>query len=233
MIKDRSIVAIIPVRGGSKGVPGKNLRHFKGRSLLALTIETALSSSYIDKVIVTTEDAELIAEAKRAGADVPFVRPQELAADDTPGIDPILHAIGLLTYYDYTVVLQVTSPLRSTEDINSCIEECYHADAPACVSVVEADNHPHWMFSLNATQQLTPLVCGNITSRRQDLPKVYALNGAIYIAKTSWLKQTKSFVTEESIAFVMPQERSLDIDSELDFLVLEAYSKRALVGSKS
>jgi len=224
MILNKTIVAIIPARGGSKGVPRKNLRQFKGKSLLARTIESALSSYYIDKVVVSSEDEEILEEAKNAGADVPFVRPAYLAQDDTPGIDPILHAINELPHYTYAVLLQVTSPLRTTKDIDNCIQLCIQKNAPACVSVCEVDKHPYWMFTKNEDLQLTPLFSdADLDKRRQDLPLVYALNGAIYMADTNWLKQNKSFVTNETISFLMSKENSIDIDAELDFVLLEAY----------
>jgi CMP-N,N'-diacetyllegionaminic acid synthase len=225
VIKDRSVVAIIPVRGGSKGIPRKNLRLFNNISLLAHTIETAKKSRFIDRIIVTSEDAELIEEAKKAGAEVPFVRPVELAQDHTPGIDPVLHALDNIQHYDYTLLLQVTSPLRTTEDIDACIEHTFQADAPACVSVTEPAKHPAWMFTLNSEQQMTPLFEDIMPTRRQDLPEVFALNGAIYLAKTDWFKQNKSFITNKTISFKMPKERSIDIDSELDFAILEAHTK--------
>lgn len=222
MIKNYRIIAIIPARGGSKGVPRKNLRLFRGKSLLAHTIETTKRSAYIDRVVVSSEDAEIITEAKRAGANVPFVRPTALAQDHTPGIDPILHALGQLESYDYVVLLQTTSPLRTTTDIDTCIEYCITQQAPACVSVAKADKHPYWMVTLGEDQKLQKLYQGDIPSRRQDLPDVYALNGAIYIARTDWLLHNRSFLTDQTIGYVMPKERSLDIDIEFDLVLLEA-----------
>ena len=224
MINNARILAIIPARGGSKGVSRKNLRLFQGKSLLAHTVEAARGSCYIDRVIVSSEDAEIIAEAMRVGADVPFIRPMELAQDHTPGIDPILHAMSQLEPYDYVMLLQVTSPLRTTQDIDACIEHCLKMNAPACVSVVKVDKHPYWMVTMNNQSQLQKFHSGDIPARRQDLPNVYTLNGAIYISKTNWLLQNKTFLSEETLGFEMPKERSLDIDQESDFWILEAYA---------
>lgn len=221
MIHSERILAIIPARGGSKGIVRKNLRKIGDRSLLEIAIETTQASRYIDRVVVSSEDHEIIQVAKQAGADVPFVRPEALAQDDTPGIDPILHAIGQLEHYDYVMLLQVTSPLRTTEDIDQCIAYCMTHNAPACVSVVEPSKHPFWMFTLDQ-HALVPLFPDQQYARRQDLPPVYVPNGAIYIAKTHWLRETKSFITPETIAFLMPQDRSIDIDSEYDLLLLNA-----------
>jgi len=227
VIKNKSIVGIIPARGGSKGVPRKNLRlvESRGKSLLEITIETAKASRYLDRVIVSSEDAEIIEEAKHAGADVPFIRPIELAQDHTPGIDPVLHALSQLEPYDYVMLLQVTSPLRTTEDVDACIEHCLQLQAPACVSVVKVDKHPYWMVTMQENMRLQKFYDGDIPARRQDLPEIYVLNGAIYIAKIDWLLQNKNFLAEETVGFVMPKERSLDIDSELDFLILESLIK--------
>lgn len=222
MIKDKRIVAIIPARGGSKGVPRKNLRVFQGKSLLAWTIEIAKLSKYIDKVIVSSEDAEIIDEAKRCGAEVPFVRPKDLAEDSTPGIDPIIHALNNIEYFDYVIILQVTSPMRTVEDINKAINYCLQLSAPSCVSVVESTKHPYWMFTVNKSFQLKPLFSGQMPTRRQDLPSVFIPNGAIYFAQTDWLRECKKFITNETVAFLMSYENSLDIDCEYDFVLLEA-----------
>ncbi len=225
MIDGKTIAVIIPVRGGSKGVAKKNLRKIHGQSLLAMTIRKAKLSKYIDRIIVTSDDQELIDEARFLGADVPFVRPIELAQDDTPGIEPILHAIDQINHHDYVVVLQVTSPLCTTEDMDACIHYCHANQSPVCVSVSEPDNHPYWMFTLNESNKMQALMPGDLIQRRQDLPGVYALNGAIYIARTNWIKENKTFVTAETLAYVMPRERSLDIDTEFDFILLESYLK--------
>ncbi|NCX94693.1 MAG: acylneuraminate cytidylyltransferase family protein [Gammaproteobacteria bacterium] len=224
MIEGRRIVAIVPARGGSKGVPRKNLREFQGDTLVARTVKSALKSQYIDRVIVSSEDPEILAEAKRAGADVPFVRPFELAQDTTPGVDPILHALQEIEPFDVVVLLQVTSPLRTTADIDACILHFHEHQAPACVSVVEPDKHPYLMVTANSNGRLIPFVEGDKPTRRQDYPRIYALNGAIYVAQTDWLKTHKTFLTEETLGFVMPKERSVDIDHESDFAVLAAYA---------
>jgi len=224
MIDDKTVVAIIPARGGSKGVPKKNLRAFKGKSLLAHTIASAKSSKGIDRIIVSSEDQEILQEARLNGADVPFVRPKELSQDLTSGMDPIIHALKNISYYDYVIVLQVTSPLRSVRDIDHALIECVLLKKPACVSVVEVTEHPYWMFKRLTNQSLTPFSTQKAPPRRQDLPTLYRINGAIYIAKTDWLLQHQTFLHEETISYVMPKERSLDIDDELDFAVLEAYS---------
>jgi len=218
MLKNKKILAIIPARGGSKGVPRKNIRNLAGKPLIAWTIEEGKKSKYIDRLIVSSEDSEIIEVAKAYGCDVPFIRPQDLASDETPGIDPVIHALKLLPNYDYVVLLQPTSPLRIVEDIDACIERLFETMAPSCVSVTKPEKSPFWMYTLKEKGLMEPLIQQNaIVTRRQDLPDVYALNGAVYVARTEWLLETKTFLTEETTAYIMSKSRSFDIDTEEDF----------------
>ncbi len=223
MINDQKVLGIIPARGGSKTIPRKNLKILVGKPLIAWTIEEAQQSEYIDRLILSSEDAEIIQVAREWGCEVPFVRPLELAQDDTPGIEPVIHAINTIgEKYDYIVLLQPTSPLRTLKDIDACIRHCIQEDAPACVSVCAVEKNPYWMHTLNESQRLLPLMqAGHSFERRQDLPPVYAENGAIYIAQTNYLLKQKNFISEETLAFIMPAERSLDIDTEMDFSFCE------------
>lgn len=219
MIGDKKILAVIPARGGSKGVLRKNIRIVAGKPLIAWTIEEAKKSSYIDKLILSSEDEEIIYIAKRYGCDVPFTRPQNLACDDTPGIDPVLHAIEYFPDYEYVVLLQPTSPLRSVEDIDNCIERCFTNKAYSCVSVVEPDMNPYWIYTLNDEQRMVRLLdVGQDIQRRQDLPHVFGPNGAVYVAEADWIRRNRSFLAENAIPYLMPRERSIDIDSEEDLL---------------
>lgn len=217
MIDGKTVLALIPARGGSKGVPRKNIRDVAGKPLIAWSIEAAKSSRYIDRLILSSDDPEIIAVAEALGCEVPFIRPRELAADATPGIDPVLHALKTLPEkYDYVVMLQPTSPLRSVDDIDGCIEQCRNG-ARACVSVTEPEKSPYWMYFMDSAGKMRPVLPPpDKAVRRQDLPQVYALNGAVYVAETDWLKNTRKFVTSETTGYLMPQERSLDIDTEHD-----------------
>lgn len=222
MINDKRVLAIIPARGGSKGVPRKNIRLLAGKPLIAWTIEEAKKSKYIDRLIITSEDTEIIETAKMYDCDVPFVRPVEFAQDTTPGIDPILHALEQIEGYDYIVLLQPTSPFRLAEDIDGCIESLVETQSPACVSVTGAESSPYWMYTMNEVGKMQPLILQEeLTARRQELPVIYALNGAVYVAEVDWLKSSRSFLTEDTVAFVMPGERSHDIDTGEDFLWCE------------
>jgi N-acylneuraminate cytidylyltransferase len=232
LIERESVLAIIPARGGSKGVPRKNLRVLGNKPLIGWTIEAAHRSAYIDRVVLTSEDSEIIAVARTLGCDVPFVRPAELATDDTPGIAPVLHALQVLGGFDWVVLLQPTSPLRLAADIDACLETCLAQRAPACVSGTEPDKSPYWMYTQDATQRLRPLIgTGDEVLRRQDSPRVFALNGAVYVARVPWLLESRSFLGSETVGYWMPKERSWDIDTELDFTLVEsviAQSKKEL-----
>ncbi len=223
MYKGKKILAIIPARGGSKGIPRKNIKPLAGKPLIAWTIEEAKKSKYIDRLILSSEDEEIIHIAKEWGCEVPFVRPKELAQDDTPGIEPILHAIKALPdKYDYVCMLQPTSPLRKVVDIDGCIKKCLNLEMPACVTIVESNESPYWMFKCNADFSLKSLFPElKIAPRRQDLPTIYALNGAGYIAKTEWLMATRSFFSEQTIGYIMDKISSHDIDDESDFMICD------------
>ncbi|MEK4406559.1 acylneuraminate cytidylyltransferase family protein [Sporosarcina sp. FSL K6-6792] len=229
MINKKRVLAIIPARGGSKGVPRKNVRLLSGKPLIAWTIEEAKKSKYIDRLILSSDDQEIIETAKTYGCEAPFVRPNNLAKDSTLGIDPVLHALEGIPGYDYVVLLQPTSPLRLAKDIDGCIERLTETSSHACVSVTYPDSSPYWMYTMNEKGTLQPLIKQKgISTRRQDLPMVYALNGAVYVAGIEWLKMRQSFLTEETAAFVMPRERSYDIDTEEDFMWCDWVLKRQL-----
>ena len=224
MIDGKSVLAIIPARGGSKGVPRKNIWPLAGKPLIAWTIKTAQKSRYIDRLILSSEDAEIITVAKDWGCEVPFVRPADLARDETPGIDPVLHALDAIPGYDYVVLLQPTSPLRKTADIDGCLARCTEQNAPACVSVTPPVQHPYWTYSIADQGRLVPLFA-NIPDRRQDLPAVYTLNGAVYVARTRDLRLTRDFLIPGVVAFVMPDSRALDIDTPADLTLAECLLK--------
>lgn len=228
MIHGKTVLAIIPARGGSKGIPRKNIRNLAGKPLIAWTIEEANKSKHIDRLILSSEDEEIIAVANAWGCETPFVRPAELAQDDTPGIKPVIHAISILPdKYDYVLLLQPTSPFRSVADIDGCIEYCIQMDAKACVSVTEPEKSPYWMYLLDEKDRLHPLIeTFENVDRRQDLPKVYALNGALYVANCAWLLNTGKFISAATIAYKMHKERSVDIDSDADFRFAEFLMNR-------
>jgi len=224
VIADLSVLAVMPARGGSKGVSRKNIRPVAGRPLLAWTLDAARGSRYIDRAVLSSEDEEIMQVARDLGCEVPFRRPTELARDDTPGIDPVLHAIGVLPGYQVIVVLQPTSPLRLAADIDACLERLVATGAPACVSVREAIDHPYWCYGTDPHGRLHPFVTPSdgAYARRQQLPRALSLNGAVYVARTTWLLTSRNFLTAETVGVEMPLSRSLDIDTDADLGVAEA-----------
>jgi N-acylneuraminate cytidylyltransferase len=226
MIGNRTVLGVIPARGGSKRVPRKNLRLVGGRPLIAWTIEEAKKSRHIDRLILSSEDDEIIAVAREWGCEVPFKRPAELATDEAEGIGPVLHAVNALPGFEVIVILQPTSPLRTADDIDKCIEQCVCTDVPCVVSVTQIDKSPFWMYTLEGTNKLRPLLQSEDLAKRCAGHPVYTLNGAVYVARVDWLKKSRSFLTEETVGLIMPKARSLDIDTESDFRVLDALISR-------
>ena len=218
MIDENKIIAIIPARGGSKGLPRKNIRLLNGKPLIAWTIEAAHRSRYIDRVILSSEDDEIIAIAKAYNCDVPFKRNSNLATDDTSSIAVVIDALNKCPGYGLVVLLQPTSPLRTTEDIDQALEKLNASNAPACVTVCETEQSPYWMFTLGYEERLKAIVPAVNFTRRQEIPSTYMLNGAVYVARIKWLLDKKTFITTDTIAHVMPIARSIDIDTEHDFL---------------
>lgn len=233
MYKRKSILALIPARGGSKGVPGKNIRILGDKPMIAWTIDTAKQSKYIDRLILSSEDQEIISTSRKYSCEVPFIRPTELADDETPGIEPVLHALSALDMeYDYLVLLQPTSPFRSVEDIDCAIEKCIDSAAASCVSVSESAKHPAWMYEIDEAGFLYPFLNSDKTAdRRQELSPVHSLNGAVYVVKTTQLMEHKSFVFENStVAHSMPPDRSMDVDTQFDFLLCDLLADRIKSG---
>ncbi len=213
-----SVLGLVVARGGSKGLPKKNLKMVAGIPLISWTIDAALKSGCIDRVVLSSDCSEIMSVAAAMGCEVPFKRPSSLATDEATSIDVVLHALDNLPDYDFVVLLQPTSPLRTSEDIDSAFNLIVSSGAPSCVSVCEASESPYWMFNLEANLRLSSVIPNeSIITRRQDLPPVYVLNGAIYIARVDWLRRTKSFFGHECVAYKMPRERSMDIDTAEDF----------------
>lgn len=217
MTSKERVLAVVPARGGSKGVPGKNIRLAGGKPLIAWTLEAAAASRHVDRVVLSSDDAAIIEVARACGCEVPFVRAPALAADESLTTDVVLDALDRCPGYDWVVLLQPTSPLRTSADIDAAIRLCFDRPAPACVSVCEVEESPYWMFTIDGAGRVSPLLPGAIPGRRQDLPPVYSLNGAVYVARVEWLRERKSFISEETVGLVMPARRSLDIDCEADF----------------
>ena len=218
MIGGRKVLALIPARGGSKGLPGKNIMPVCGRPLLSFSVEAARGSRYVDRIVLSSDDEAIVAAAVACGCDAPFLRPAELATDTAATVDVVLHALDQLPGYDLVVLLQPTSPLRTAADIDAAFERLVRNQAPCCVSVSPVEQSPYWMYRLAEHDFLEPLLPAPPgVTRRQELPPVYALNGAVYIADVAWLRNTRSFVATGTVAYVMPLARAIDIDNAADF----------------
>jgi CMP-N,N'-diacetyllegionaminic acid synthase len=217
-----TILALIPARGGSKGIPGKNLAPLCGKPLLAWTIEAAKGARGIDRVVVSTDSAAIADTACALGAEVPFLRPDELARDDTPGIAPPLHALRWLEEHEGyrpegLLLLQPTSPLRTVQDIEGAIELWRRMAADSVVSVSPAHHHPYHMKTVGADGRLAPfMVPERPVIRRQDLPPLFALNGALWLIRSDVLLAREDWYTDRTWGYVMPEERSLDVDTPWD-----------------
>lgn len=217
------VAAVIPARGGSKGVPRKNLRLAAGKSLLLRAIEHCLESKFVSHVIVSSDDPEALLVAARQGVEA-LERPDILSSDDAKSIDVVYHALSETSAgpFDYVVLVQPTSPLRRALDIDECAKICVESHADSCVSVVRADQSPHLMYEKSPDNFLSPFIeSDSPVFRRQDLPSLYLANGAVYFARCDWLARQNGFVSKDTVAYEMPKWRSIDIDDESDLTMAE------------
>jgi len=226
-----NILAIIPARGGSRGIPRKNLRLLYGKPLLVYSVEAASGSRYIDKVVVSTEDREFVKVAINSGAEV-IRRPPKLAQDDTPSLPVYKHVINHLEktkrfYPNIVVILQPTSPLRTVKDIDQAIEKFLTAKCDSVVSVCETEHPPHWMYTLEGERLKSIIEGGDRVTRRQDAPEVYRLNGAVYVTHRDVIMKQNRVMGDDTRAYIMPVERSIDIDTEIDLKLAELLMKES------
>lgn len=225
MYKDKRILAVIPARGGSKGIPRKNIVNVLGKPLIQYTIEEALLSRYLDNVIVSTEDEEIARISQKCGAEVPFLRPKELATDDSKTIHTLLHAIDFYekrdVFYDYIVLLQPTQPLRKHWHIDEAIEKIIDNKAKGLVSISRVKDHPILIRKKDQNDLLTSILKENSTVRRQDFPEYYKINGAIYINKIDNDFNSNTSLNDNSLGYVMDAKYDLDIDDPLDLELLK------------
>jgi CMP-N,N'-diacetyllegionaminic acid synthase len=225
------ILGLIPARGGSKGVSRKNIKLLCGKPLIQYTIDAAIHCGVLTEVMVSTEDAEITEIAKRLGAKVPFLRPNELANDASPTVDTVIHVLkayqDIDIHFEAVCLLQPTNPLRSAESIKLGIEKFINSDADSLISVrkVPHEYNPHWTFELENGSSFLRIATGEseIIPRRQELPHTYHRDGAIYLVKsTAVLKQGSLY--GEKISFLdMSEEPHVNIDTMEDWGMAEAY----------
>lgn len=219
-----NIYTIITARGGSKGIPRKNIKLLNGKPVIAYSIEPSISSDLIKNTYVTTEDIEISDVSKEYGAEI-IDRPSHLAEDNSTSVDVILHALDYLeknnNLPDFFVLLQPTSPLRSKEDIENSIDLFIKNECDALISVCEIDHTS--MLSLTIENNFLKPNCNEdfLNTQRQELPDYYCPNGAIYITTPESLRKSKTFYPKKTIPYIMPKERSVDLDTEFDFKLTE------------
>lgn len=221
------ILALIPARGGSKRIPGKNIRPLGGRPLITWSLNVAKEILEICDILVSTDDPAIAEVAHNSGALVPWLRPVELATDTALSVDVALHALdwyeGEKGAVDGLLLLQPTSPFRRRETIDRGIHLFRQHNHRSVIGVSPADSHPMWCFKIEGTTMM-PFVEGGLHLRSQDLPPAYAINGAFYLIKPSELRRHRSFCNDTTIPLIIDHpEESIDIDTEWDWKIAEAF----------
>ena len=225
------ILGLIPARGGSKGVKDKNIRLLLGKPLISYAIECGLSCSSIEKLVVSTDSVRIADIAKEHGAEVPFIRPAELARDDSPMMPVLAHALKACEELysrkvEAIVLLDATSPLTTPDDLENAIKLFKSSDCDAVISAVPAKRNPYFnMVVMEDSYARLAIESEKEMTRRQDCPPVYDLNNAIWIFSRNTILEMKSRLPKKSALFVMDEGRSVDLDSETDFKVLEVLMK--------
>lgn len=222
-MKDK-ILAIIPARSGSKGLPDKNIKELNGKPLMAYTIEAAIKSGIFNTVFVSTDSLEYSEIAKKYGAEVPFIRDENLSKDNSKISDVIIDILekyeNFGKKFDYFMLLQPTSPLRDEVEIIATYKVLKEKTANSVIAVCEAEHSPLWMNTLNQDLCMDKFI--NVSNKnRQELKKYFRINGAIYLSKVEYYKKYKNFYENTSVAYIMSKEKSVDIDTILDFKFAE------------
>lgn len=228
MINELKVLGLVAARGGSKGLPGKNIRLLCGKPLVAWSIDAGKAAPSLDAVVVSTDDQAIADAARRAGAEVPFLRPASLAGDSASSVDVVLHAIDRLAAsgrnFDIVVLLEPTSPLRAPVDIERGLDRMLESKAGAVVSVCRAGSaHPAFMFRQGEDLRLRPFMERQPTGlRRQEIDELYFLDGTLYASRIDVLRLKRSFYHDDTVGYEVPKWKSLEIDDLDDFLMVEA-----------
>lgn len=230
MINDKHVIAIIPARGGSKGLPGKNIKELCGKPLIAWSIEAGLASQYIDEVMVTTDSEEIAQIARDFGAAVPFIRPAELASDTATTFDTVKHVIDHYQKeenksFDYVVLLEPTSPLRDNNDIDGSIEQLLSTqNALAIVGICKTESqNPAFLVKKDSSGYLVGYENKDMKAvRRQDIKDIFFFEGSVYVSQVDALLNKKTFYHDHTIGYEFPKWKSLEVDDIDDFIMIEA-----------
>lgn len=228
MFQNKKILAMIPARGGSKGLPGKNIKELCGKPVIAWSIDAAKTSKYIDTLMVSTDNKEIADISRKYGADVPFLRPNYLASDTATSFDAIEHTLDFYKdTYDYLVLLEPTSPLRTTEDIDYALELLFSSTADSIVGISKTeDQNPAFLVKKRSDNFIIGYEDEKMSvKRRQDIEDVYFFEGTVYISDIKTLREKKSFYHDTTIGYEVPKYKSLEIDDIDDFVMVEAIMK--------
>jgi CMP-N-acetylneuraminic acid synthetase len=229
-VLEPKILGLVTARGGSKRLPGKNIRDFHGKPLIAWTIEAAKASKLISDTIVSTDSTEITSAAEKAGAWCPFVRPPELASDQASSLDVLKHALLEMKdkfekNYDWVILLQPTSPLRNVDDIDGAIRLAIEKNAESVISVCQLEHPRSWEGVLPPSLSMGQFFFGESEPMPKDPQTVYRLNGAVFVCRVSQFLKSPKIYGANSFGYVMPKERSIDIDTQYDFIIAEALAK--------
>jgi len=234
LYKGKKIAALITARGGSKGIPKKNIAMLCGKPLIHWTVECAMKSGYIDKIFLSTDNDEIISAVKKFPVEVPFKRPKNLSSDKATSTDVIMHFIDWMkksgNCYDILLLLQPTSPFRKSEHIDSSIKKFIgNEEAISLISVTENTKSPYLSRKINSNGFVENLFNVKSEKRRQDIPVTYYINGAIYLMDIKNFGKYRTFQTPKTLSYIMPYYSSIDIDEPMDLKIAELYYKEKLV----
>jgi len=225
MINNNKLLALIPARGGSKRLPRKNILDFCGKPLIAWTIEAALKSKYVDHVVVSTNDNDISNISSKYGADVRFTRPNNISQDHSTSVEVVEHALKKLEesgcHYEYVILLQPTSPFRTSIHIDAAVELLVKRNSSAIISVTKTINNPLWANTIPENGSMDNFIQEDIKNKRsQDLPIFYELNGAIYLINSRKILEENTFFLKKGVfSYEMDRISSIDIDTNYDFLI--------------
>ncbi len=236
MYKNKRILAIIPARGGSKGLPGKNIRVMCGKPLIAWSIEHAQKSKYVDEIFISTDSQEIADVAEKYGAPCPELRPEYLARDTAPSSEFIVYTLEKMQkegkHFDYFILLEPTSPLRDVEDVDKSIEMLI--DSPESESIVgvamSGTVHPAFMVLVGQNGYLEPLDPNQHEMRRQDLPDVFFFEGSVYVSSVEAFLKKRSFYHDKTLPYIVPEWKSHEVDDIVDFNIIETIMKMKFDG---
>lgn len=228
MLNKKRILSIILARENSKGLPNKNIKNLNGKPLLAWPIIASVESKYVDTTILSTDSNHYADIGRSYGASIPFIRPKDLASDTSTSSDALIHAIDFLSnindIYDYVILLEPTSPLTQSSDIDQALEKILNCrdESKSIVSMSEVvSKHPSYCFVVDDNMKIKPYANNEELRRRQDIEQLFHCDGSLYISEINHFKKSKTFYHKKTIAHIMPSWKSLEVDTDLDFFLIE------------